>query len=158
MPHPEGGFYKRTYQSHLQMRQDLAGHEQFVVLPRPVCSAIHFLLPRNSKSMLHRIPSDEIWNFYAGGPLTIVEFDRDSLDMKLTLLGPDFRHGQKFQHVVRGGTIFGAFPSPESDYSFVGCVVSPAFEFGDFELFSREHVLEMLPARFHDMICYLTPE
>jgi len=38
-------------------------------------------------SRLHRIQSDEVWHFYAGGPMTVVELTAQGA--KLTVLGPD---------------------------------------------------------------------
>src|SRR6185503_1930953 len=80
-PHPEGGFYRETYRSseiidaaHLPVR--FGG-------PRAHSTAIYFLLPGDQVSALHRIKSDEIWHFYAGGTLT------------LTLIHPDGRLEQR---------------------------------------------------------------
>ena len=42
--------------------------------------------------------------------------------------------GEVVQYVVKAGTWFGSFPNEGTEYSFVGCTVSPGFEFEDFEL------------------------
>ena len=115
-PHPEGGFYRETYRS---------AHS----------TAIFFLLPEGAVSRLHRIKSDEVWHFYAGGPLRIVELGAGS-----TVLSP-----RQPQHVVAAGRWFGAYPEQGSGYSLVGCTVAPAFRFEDFELGSREDLLREFP-------------
>jgi hypothetical protein len=89
---------------------------------------------------MHRIKSDEIWHFYRGSPLTVVEVQEDG-SVRTTLLDSQTNS----QYVVRSGTWFGSFTNgPE--YSLVGCTVAPGFDFADFELASREALLESCPA------------
>lgn len=149
-PHPEGGYYKENYRSAeaipancLPPRYD--GN-------RPFSTAIYFLLQEGAISRLHRIASDEIWHFYLGGALTIVEFKDGTV--KRTVLGPDVEHGEELQHVVRGGTWFGAFPNPQSKYSFVGCTVAPGFDFADFQMATSEELIANYPAE-RDLIAKL---
>jgi len=42
--------------------------------------------------------------------------------------------GEIFQATVPAGCWFASEPAPESRFSFVGCTVSPGFDFMDFEL------------------------
>jgi uncharacterized protein len=129
-PHPEGGFFKETYRSE---------HS----------TAIYFLIPAGKSSRLHRIKSDEVWHFYAGGPMTIVEIAPGGKVLKTTL-GPG-----AFQHVVPAGHWFGGYPHEGSPFSFVGCTVAPAFRFEDFELGAREELLKEFP-QARDVIERLT--
>ena len=57
-PHPEGGFYKRTF---------LSDDESF--------SSILFLLLKDNFSAFHKIKSDEQWNWYGGDAIVIHEID-----------------------------------------------------------------------------------
>lgn len=66
-PHPEGGFYVETYKSDHEVNT-LKG-------PRASSTAIKFLVTKGSVSRLHRLESDELWHFYSGGPLVVVELD-----------------------------------------------------------------------------------
>src|ERR1700760_4545915 len=72
-PHPEGGYYRVTYQSALTIAQD--------ALPaiyqgdRSASTAIYFLLAEADFSAFHRIASDEVWHFYAGSPLVVYVID-----------------------------------------------------------------------------------
>jgi uncharacterized protein len=127
-PHPEGGFYRETYRS---VATTAAG--------RSVCTAIYYLLPAGERSQFHRIDADEIWHFYAGDPLRVVELREAGA--KVTLLS-----AENPQHVVPAGTWFGAIPAPQSRYSLVGCTVSPAFEFAQFELGDPNVLLLQFPA------------
>ncbi|MBI4835384.1 MAG: cupin domain-containing protein [Planctomycetes bacterium] len=38
-----------------------------------------------------------------------------------------------------------AFPNPGSEYSLIGCTVSPGFDFADFELGKREALVKKFP-------------
>lgn len=132
VPHPEGGFYRRTYCSSGTIPQaalppDFAG-------PRPFGTAILFLLREGGYSRLHRIRQDEIWHFYLGGPL------------RLALLGQNPLDGQHLQYAVPAGFWFGATPSPGSGFSLAGCTVSPGFDFADLKLGRRKELLATFPA------------
>src|SRR3954469_23864445 len=77
-PHPEGGFYRETFRSTLQVSPD----------QRPVRSAlttIYFLLAAGGFSAWHRVHSDEVWHWHEGEPL------------ELLLASADFRTVQRRQ-------------------------------------------------------------
>jgi len=130
-PHPEGGWYKQTYKSDEQIAAG-ALPERFSA-PRVFSTAIYFLLEKGNFSAFHRIKSDECWHFYAGNPLLIYIIERSG-ELKVISLGSDHGKGQSFQYVVPANCWFASRPAPESEYCFVGCTVSPGFEFDDFEL------------------------
>ena len=129
--HPEGGWYKQTYKSDEQIAAG-ALPERFSA-PRVFSTAIYFLLEKGNFSAFHRIKSDECWHFYAGNPLLIYIIERSG-ELKVISLGSDHEKGQSFQYVVPANCWFASRPAPESEYCFVGCTVSPGFEFDDFEL------------------------
>ncbi|MDP2599496.1 MAG: cupin domain-containing protein [Deltaproteobacteria bacterium] len=141
-PHPEGGFFKETYRDEGKIVQK-ALPEKFKG-DRHFSTAIYFLLPEGTKSSFHRIQSDEVWHFYLGGSLTIVQIAPDGKMEKITL-GSDVKKGEKLQYVVPAGYWFGAYPNSGSSYSFVGCTVSPGFDFADFEMGKREELLKQYP-------------
>lgn len=128
-PHPEGGYFRETYRAEATMPGT----------KRSVCTAIFYLLPAGERSRLHRIDADELWHFYRGDPLEVIEL-RDGADARVTTLSP-----MNPQHVVKAGTWFGALPAQGSKWSLVGCTVAPAFEFSKFELGVRAELLERFP-------------
>ena len=65
LPHPEGGFYRVTYVSPLQLNHDLPADSTWKIRPRSACTAIHFLLPSGHVSHLHRMKS------YCCGPRVV---------------------------------------------------------------------------------------
>jgi len=140
--HPEGGFYQQSYRA--------AGSIPATCLPgypgdRALCTAIRFLLPAGSVSRLHRLRSDEIWHFYLGGPLMLVELSANGAVTE-SRLGNRLERDEEPQRVVLAGTWFGAYPAPGTDYSLMGCTVAPGFEFTDFELGDRTALLGQFPA------------
>ena len=139
--HPEGGSYIRTYHSPVT----IPAHQLPVPFkgPRPVSTAIYFLLEKGQFSAMHRIASDELWHFYYGDPLVVYEIDTAG---KLTehLLGNNPDNRENFQCVVKAGSWFGAKMKGD-DYSLVGCTVAPGFDFADFELAARDTLLQLYP-------------
>jgi predicted cupin superfamily sugar epimerase len=141
-PHPEGGFYRETYRSEVMHGK------------HSISTAIYFLLPKGNVSHLHRITSDEIWHFYSGGALEIIEILPDKT-LKKTLLGNDLKAGQVLQYCVLAGRWFGAAPCESTEFALVGCTVAPGFCFDDFELGNRQQLLQQFP-EFQEEILKLT--
>ena len=93
-PHPEGGWFRETYRA----AATLPGTD------RSVCTAIYYLLGAGERSRLHRIDADEVWHFYGGDALLVVELgvgaDGRARVTRLDAARP--------QLVVAEGTSFGA--------------------------------------------------
>lgn len=135
--HPEGGFYSETYRSdQLTASQD-----------RNLVTCIYFLLTSENVSNFHRIKSDEMWFFHEGSSLTVHTLDPKNGHLQHAV-GNAIQQGQTPQLVVPKNTIFGSSVTDENSYSFVSCVVAPGFDFNDFELFTRDALLEEFPEEF----------
>ena len=141
-PHSEGGWYKQTYKSNEEIGAD-ALPERFGA-SRAFSTAIYFLLEKGNFSAFHRIKSDECWHFYAGDPLLIYIIEQTG-ELKIISLGSNYEKGQSFQYVVPANCWFASRPAPGSEYCFVGCTVSPGFEFEDFELADATELSVMYP-------------
>lgn len=162
-PHPEGGFFKETFRDD-SFRLHTSSLPPHYKVDRSVSTAIYFLLPTGSISRLHRIPSAEVWHFYQGDPLTVLEIDEQG-HVKHTILGADLEAGQRLQYTVPPLVWFGAYPTKdvetvsadgctivkapprdaEQHFSLVGCTVAPAFEFDDFEMAERSQLVALFP-------------
>jgi uncharacterized protein len=151
-PHPEGGYFRETYRDK-RVIESSALPPQFGG-NRNISTAIYFLLPAGKKSHLHRIKSDEVWHFYLGGPLTLVEIAPHGEVTKI-VLGHEITNGHVLQHVVPAGSWFGAYPNAGSHFSFVGCTVAPGFDFADFEMGRREDLMKQF-SHAHETIELLT--
>jgi len=140
--HPEGGWYKQTYKSNEEIGADaLPGR---FGANRAFSTAIYFLLEKGNFSAFHRIKSDECWHFYAGDPLLIYIIEQNG-ELEVISLGNDLENGQSFQYVVPANCWFASRPAPGSEYCFVGCTVSPGFEFEDLELADGTELSVMYP-------------
>ena len=137
-PHPEGGFYKRSFDSEQLLFSE--NHEG----ERKLFTSIYFLLRSQDISRFHRLKSDEIWYFHGGSPLTVHIIDEEGKYRK-EALGLDIVKGEKPQVIVKKGSIFGSTVDQEDTYTLVGCMVSPGFDFQDFELFEKSWLLEKYP-------------
>ncbi|WP_153733434.1 cupin domain-containing protein [Sporosarcina obsidiansis] len=145
-PHPEGGFYKSTYRSGFV--------SEFTQGERPLYTSIYFLLRSQDVSHFHRLQSDEIWYFHGGSSLTVHMITPDG-QYEEVALGLDIKNGEVPQFIVSKHTIFGSSVKGENTFSLVGCMVSPGFDFADFELFDQEELLSQYP-EYHEVIKKLT--
>jgi predicted cupin superfamily sugar epimerase len=155
--HPEGGYYRETYRDDRIIELDIQKRKEqenkdgkfkssSSTSARSISSTIYYLLDGGQISALHRLRSaDEIWHFYAGSSLTIYILEEGSKKLGEFRLGNNIQDGDMFQLIVRRGSWFGATVNDPSSYSLVGCTVSPAFDFEDFELGQRENLVEMYP-------------
>ncbi len=151
--HPEGGYFAETYRSaekipHEALPARFSGERSF-------STGIFFLLENHHMSALHRIQADEMWHFYAGGPLQVYVI-HPSGELEMIRLGNNPERGEVFQAVVPAGCWFGSKPAPETAYSLVGCTVAPGFDFADFELANRTELLNDYP-QCREVIELLTP-
>ncbi len=147
-PHPEGGFFLQTYKSSGSIPQSVLP-EGFAG-PRPFSTAIYFLLEQGNFSAFHRIRSDECWHFYEGQTLLVHMLNPDG-SLTTIRLGPDIAHGELYQYVVPANCWFASEPAPGTSYSFVGCTVSPGFDFADFELADTTTLIAGFPGQ-HSII------
>ena len=118
-PHPEGGWYRRTW-----VADALEGE-------RPRGSAIYYLLLEGEVSAAHRIDATELWHFYAGDPLELTR-EWPNGQVEVSVLGPDTTAGHVPQIVVEPGVWQSA--RPLGRYTLTGATVVPAFVFEGFEL------------------------
>ena len=125
--HPEGGAFLETYRSGDTL------HPEGFAGERNISTGIYFLLKQGEFSAFHKIKSDEMWHFYLGEPLRILEIDLRG-NLIETILGRDVLGGEKLQYTVKANHWFASIPNINSKFSFVGCTVSPGFDFQDFEL------------------------
>ena len=139
--HPEGGHYREVYRSAEQLTQGL---DPRFSGPRSICTSIYFLLEHGEFSALHRICSDELWHFHDGTGLDIHVIDAQDTYRGLKL-GPNFDTGERYQHVVEHGALFGASVGQPGGYALVGCTVAPGFDFADFEMPSQGTLLKRYP-------------
>ena len=141
-PHQEGGYYKETFRS-----TEMTSDQELTVNfdgKRKLYTSIYFLLTSNDISHFHRIKSDELWYYHAGSPLTIHIIDENGVYKEIKL-GINLDKGEVPQALVPKNSIFGSSVMDKDTFSLVGCMVSPGFEYKDFELFTQNELLLKYP-------------
>lgn len=144
--HPEGGFFKETYRCPLQM--DVAQGDSGILVQRSVSTGIYFLLEEHNFSAFHKIQSDEMWHFYAGQALEVLELNAHG-ELCCTRLGPDILNGEVHQYVVKANTWFASRVAAGGSFALVGCTVAPGFDFADFCLADRATLVAEFPQYSH---------
>ncbi len=141
-PHPEGGFYRETHRS-----------EEMVMTPRgprAASTTILFLITADRPSRFHRLANDELWFYHGGARLELTTLLPDGRVEVIVLSGAGMvvRDDESTpQAVVPGGVWQGArvLPSDGVDWALASCVVTPGFDFEDFELAEREEISAAYP-------------
>ena len=148
----EGGFFVESYRS----AETIPGQ----ALPeryggaRSHSTAIYFLLTPDTCSALHRLRTDEVWHFYLGDPVELLQLAPDGSG-QIVLIGTDLPAGQRPQVVVRRGLWMGARLRPGGHLALLGTTMAPGFDPADFEVGEREALLAAYPG-FRKMVLALT--
>lgn len=132
----EGGFYRRTYTS-----------PNALDLPRGVRaigSAIYFLLEAGVFSELHVLESDEMFHFYAGDPVEMLQLYPDGRSALFTL-GTDIAAGQHVQLPVPAGVWQGTRLAGEGKVALMGCTVTPGFDYADYRNAPADELIAKWP-------------
>jgi len=128
----EGGMFRQTYLA--------ADTVPRAALPsrypheKPVGSAIYYLLTDepDSFSALHRLPTDEIYHFYAGDPVEMLLLHPDGRGERVRL-GSAFMSGERVQFVVPRGTWQGSRLAPGGRWALLGTTMAPAYTDSDYD-------------------------
>lgn len=153
-PHPqEGGWYVRTYEA-----DELLPAANFVDAryagPRRTATAIYYLLEPDTFSEMHLLQSDEIFHFYAGDAVEMLQLFADGTS-KRVVIGNDFEAGERPQVVAPRGVWQGSRLVAGGKWTLLGCTVSPGFEFEDYKPGDRTTLIAGWP-QAEEMIVALT--
>jgi len=141
-PHPvEGGFFRRTYTSSVSVAL-LGG-------VRPYGTAIYYLLEEGTFSEMHVLSSDEIFHFYLGDPVQMLQLLPDG-GSRVVTLGPDLAAGQHVQLVVPAGVWQGTRLVDDGKagggkVALLGCTVTTGFDFADYRNASADELIAKWP-------------
>jgi predicted cupin superfamily sugar epimerase len=152
-PHPvEGGFFRETYRSTATLPASVLSQHG---TDRSVCTAIYYLLTPKTVSALHRLPGDEVFHFYLGDPVQMLQLWPDGTTRSLTL-GTDLKSGQVPQLVVPGGVWQGSVLIGGGQFALLGATMAPGFDYADYAAGEREELVGKYPA-VAELIERLTP-
>ena len=137
--HPEGGWYRRTWQSSAAATGDATNMGEDSTEGRPLASLIYFLLPAGDASAWHVVDADEAWLWHGPGAVTLEiagsGSEPDESQVERIVLSLD-ENGARTQFVVPAGVWQRTVPADED--ALVSCMVSPGFVYAGFTLASGQ--------------------
>src|SRR5205085_4867749 len=80
----EGGYFAETYRSPVEIPQNIPGRP----VSRNLGTAIYYLLTPDTFSSMHKLREDEVFHFYLGDPVEMLQLKPDGTG-ELLILGPD---------------------------------------------------------------------
>lgn len=140
----EGGYYVETYRAAEKFAH--AGLADRYSGDRNYSTAILYLLTPDTCSRLHRVKSDEVFHFYLGDAVTMLQLHPDETS-EVICLGRDIFNGQRVQVAVPHGTWQGCLLNEGGSFALMGCTVAPGFEFDDYESWPGNELLRQYPHR-----------
>jgi uncharacterized protein len=145
----EGGYYAETW------RGDPLGTAG---AGRHYGSAIYYLMTPDAFSAMHRLPTDEVFHFYAGDPVEQLLLLPDGTGT-VQRLGNELLEEERPQAIAPGGAWQGSRIRPRGRYGFalVGTTMAPGFHFDDYEHGDRAHLSALYP-EWAELIRKLTRE
>ena len=136
-PHPiEGGHFRQTWAAPAS-----------VDLPRGRRShgtAIYYLLEQGQFSEMHVLDSDEMFHFYLGDPVEMLQLFPDGRSAIHTL-GHDLLAGEQVQVLVPAGIWQGTRLIGDGKLALLGCTVVPGFDYADYRNASYEELAAKWP-------------
>ena len=153
--HPlEGGYFFETYRSaHSTAEEHLPpGYDG----RRSVGTAIYFLLTGTDFSEMHRLKGDEIFHFYSGSAVEMLQLFPDGSARKV-LIGNKIEHGEHPQVVVPAGIWQGSRILAGGEYTLLGATMAPGFAYSDYQSGNRQELMRQYP-QFAELITLLTRE
>jgi len=142
-PHSkEGGYFKETYSSEETISPE-ALPDRYTNLKR-FGTAIYYLLMPDTYSALHKLSTDEIFHYYLGDPVIMLQLYPD-LTSKVITLGPEINKGQQVQVIVPKDTWQGSFLKDGGKYALLGTTMAPGFDFSDYKEGVRDSLVLQYP-------------
>lgn len=141
-PHPEGGYFKEVYRS-----TDTVFSENSSEYRNSVTD-IYFLLKKGDVSRFHKVLHDEIWNFYMGAPLRLIDYSDNCMN-EVVLGGENLN----FKHTIIANNWQGA--ESLGEFTLVGCTVAPGFDFKDFSFMTSTDDIETIKTKYPDYLKFL---
>jgi uncharacterized protein len=141
--HPcEGGYFRQTWKSEEEIPQAaLPGRYSGA---RATGTAIYYLLEPSTFSEMHRLASDEVFHFYLGDPVEMLQLWPDG-SSRTVILGSDLEAGMSLQLVVPRDVWQGSRLVPGGKVALLGCTVSPGFDYADYETGTRAELVREYP-------------
>ena len=144
-PHPiEGGFFRETYRSPGMVTAEALPRAYSSMTDRSLGTAIYYLLTAETFSEMHRVPTEEVFHLYLGGPVRMLQLFPGGAARQV-ILGTDVLAGEQPQVVVPPEVWQGSRLEPGVDFALLGATMAPGFEFADYEQGRRSELTALYP-------------
>ena len=154
-PHPiEGGYFRETYRSPGSIPSSALPPGYRERGDRSFGTAIYYLLTPETFSEMHRLPTEEVFHVYLGGPVRMLQLFPDGRGREV-ILGTDILAGHEPQVVVPAGVWQGSCLEPGVDFVLLGATMAPGFDYADYESGRRDELVARYPSHA-DLITRLT--
>jgi len=142
----EGGQFFQTYVSAETITHDRLPDRYPV--DKPFGTAIVYLLTADpdSFSALHKLPTDEVYHFYLGDPVELLQLHPDGSSERI-ILGQDLLGGQKVQHVVPRDVWQGSHLLPGGQFALLGTTMAPGYTDEDYVGGDPDELITAYPNR-----------
>lgn len=150
----EGGFFRETYRSEEKIASPHLPDRY--LSDKCFSTCIYYFLTPETFSQMHIVPSDEIFHFYMGDPVEMVQLFPDGSGKRLQI-GTDLSAGQRPQVLAPKGVWQGCKLKEGGHYALMGTTVAPGFDYPDYIPGKREELLREYPA-WQEWIEALTKE
>jgi predicted cupin superfamily sugar epimerase len=132
-PHPiEGGHFRETYRASGMVPASLLPPGYPPEGSRSLGTSIYYLLTPETFSEMHRLPTEEVFHFYLGGPVRMLQLMADGSGREV-IIGPDILVGQQPQVIVPAGVWQGSALEPGVEFALLGATMAPGFDYADYE-------------------------
>jgi predicted cupin superfamily sugar epimerase len=148
----EGGYFAEAYRS-----KDAVPKEALPACypgERAISTAIYYMLTPDTFSAMHRLRGDEVYHFYLGDPVEMIQLKPNGTG-EAVLLGQNIASGMRLQHVVPGGTWQGSRLTPGGKFALMGTTMAPGFDPQDYDAGKRAELIAQYP-QYSALITWLT--
>jgi len=136
--HPEGGYFKRVYQSEQTAPIGPNDASRFLL------TCIYYLLTNKSPIAHLHVNRSDIMHFYHGGAPITYTLVSPTGELHRETLGSDLDQGQKLQLPVPGGW-WEASQLPSGEYGLISEAVAPGFDPEDMRFISQKEIESQFP-------------
>jgi predicted cupin superfamily sugar epimerase len=142
----EGGLYRQTYVAEESLSAEVLPARYGVA--KPMSTLIYYLLTDDpdSFSALHRLPTDEVYHFYLGDPVEMLQLHPDGSSDRV-VLGSDVLSGQRVQYLAARDVWQGSRLVAGGRFALMGTTMAPGFTEDDYEGGEREGLIGQFPAQ-----------
>lgn len=145
----EGGFFRETYRSTEEINiQSLPTRYSN---SKVFSTAIYYLLTSQTFSAIHKLPTDEIFHFYLGDQVEMLQLYEDGTG-KIVKIGCNIEKGELPQIIVPKNTWQGSRLIKGGEFALLGTTMAPGFEFQDLILPTKEKLIEDYPNFYEQII------